>query len=241
MLAQQPITLHEDKEHNGIRAAILVMLFIGLFLGFQLSSGIYRLFIPETASDWRIIASCVGSHLFAIGTIWLTEKVLTRLWPSGVKLVLGSPNHDSLSLIRPAETEKQLELTKSAIARGWYFKLNSYPRGGRERQVDKNWLCLAVELQQDETRIVSYTYAPPRRAETWTAVFEEIFPAEVYDTSFSTRFGPPIRPEIPVDILRSKLGPYWLAEKRRWRHGAELSQTDFNTLLQFVNDHGLLN
>ncbi len=57
---------------------------------------------------------------------------------------------------------------------------------------------------------------------------------ELYDNTMRSRIGPPSRPDIPNRLLQSKDGRYWLAERRRWEYGIELTPDDFGTLMRVV-------
>ena len=120
----------------------------------------------------------------------------------------------------------------------WYFRLSGYPRGGRERRVSEKWLCLCTELQQDEERLSTFAFISPEDAAAWTsptngksATFHIIDPGEVYDKGVRSRFGPPSRPNVPTSLLHAKDGRYWLAERRRWEVGIELTPQDFVTVM----------
>ncbi|MCP5101592.1 MAG: hypothetical protein GY943_39110, partial [Chloroflexi bacterium] len=65
--------------------------------------------------------------------------------------------------------------------------------------------------------------------------FHPIEPKDVYKTSLRSRYmSTPTRPDIPSKVLAGKDGRFWLAEKRRWKDGYELSFKDFETFLQLV-------
>lgn len=237
--AKGPIVLHADQEHSGIRLVIFIALFVGYFLGFQLVSRLLEAFGPPSLLDYSIFLSCVGALPVAVLIIWLLEKLLKRVWHSGLSLVLdnqGLTVHErsggkvtETPAIRWATNLSQLN---------WYFRLRGYPRGGRERRVPVKWLCLATELQQDERRLNVYSLMPPEAAAALTENgkhgFHILNPAEIYDNSVRSRIGPPSRPTIPNRLLQSKDGRYWLAERRRWEYGVELSPGDFAVLMQYV-------
>ena len=118
-----------------------------------------------------------------------------------------------------------------------YFRLSGYPRGGRERRVSDKWLCVCTELQQDDNRVNTFAFMPPEMAApliaptTGRTSFHILNPAEIYTSDLRSRFGPPARPTIPTTLLHSKDGRYWLAERRRWEIGIELTAADFMTIM----------
>jgi hypothetical protein len=235
-----PIILHAEPEHDGIRITVLFSLVVGLLLGFFLISQLIRLLNGGNIPDYILILSCVGAFPFSFAVVWLTEQTLKRTWRSGITLAL-TPS--SLVLRTGQGEEKVVPLDSSFHQTNWFFSLKGYPRGGRERRVEKSWFCLACELEHDEQQLLFYTYASPKAAARWiepsqgSSAFHQIFPAELYDTSIRGRIGPPTRPTIPPEMVRSANGRYWLAERRRWTQGLELSTDDFSTLLTFITSH----
>ena len=241
--AKGSIVLHADQEHSGIRMVIFVALFAGYFLGFQIVSWLLEAFAPPALLDYTIFLSCVGGLPIALLIIWLLEKLLKRVWHSGLSLVLdqqGLTVHDRRG--GAAAETPAVRWSDNLTHLNWYFRLRGYPRGGRERRVPVKWLCLATELQQDERRLSVYSLMPPEAAAAFTdnpkQGFHILNPAEVYDTSVRSRIGPPSRPQIPNRLLQSKDGRYWLAERRRWEYGIELSPEDFAVLMQHVAAYG---
>lgn len=58
--------------------------------------------------------------------------------------------------------------------------------------------------------------------------YHEIVPGKFFETSAVGRFfKAPERPELPASLLAGKDGIYWLAERRRWIEGLELTRQDF--------------
>lgn len=237
-----PVILHADQEHSGIRLAVFIGLFVGFVIGYALASWAIDAFAPDGWQDYSVFLSCAGSVPVALLFIWGLEKLLKRVWHSGLSIALderGLYVHDRRNG-RPARPSDAPAMTWSGNMGQlrWYFRLSGYPRGGRERRVPANWLCLAVELQVDESRLSAYAFMPPDKAATWTQnprqAFHIINPAELYQSSSRTRFGPPERPTIPNHLLQTKEARYWLAERRRWEYGIELTPEDFATLLEYA-------
>jgi hypothetical protein len=239
--AKAPVTLHADQEHSGIRLTIFLALFIGFFIGFQLMASLLEAIAPAALLDYTTFLACVGSIPFALLFIWALEKLLKRVWHSGLSLTLderGLYVHDRRPGTTTPKTDGPAMVWSENMSRlNWYFRLSGYPRGGRERRVAAKWLCLATELQQDEKRLNLFTFMPPDAAAAWISDphhgFHVINPAEIYTNSMRARLGPPSRPTIPNRLLQSKDGRYWLAERRRWEYGIELAPDDFNTLMHY--------
>ncbi|MEZ4513426.1 MAG: hypothetical protein R3C62_16280 [Chloroflexota bacterium] len=239
MKEDTPIILHAEPEHDGIRITVLLALIVGLVLGFLLISQIIRLLNGGTMPDYILIVSCIGAIPIAFAIVWLIEQTLKRTWHSGITVALSQPG--SVTLHTAQGEEKAVAVGNGFHQTNWFFSMKGYPRGGRERRVEKSWFCLACELQQDEEQLIFYTYAPAKAASRWTddgattPPFQQIYPPELYDTSIRGRMGPPTRPNIPPEVVRSANGRYWLAERRRWTEGLELSTEDFSTLLTFIS------
>jgi hypothetical protein len=246
-VGNSPIILHADQEHSGIRVTIFVTLFLAYLLFFQLLVRLFEAVAPSAIVDYSVFLACVGAMPLALLVIWVLEKLLKRVWHSGLSIALYDRG---IAIQNRHPMQDETEPNSLAIMWSgsfnqlcWYFRLSGYPRGGRERRLPVKWLCLATELQQDESRLVVFTFMPPAQAEFWTKEpanrFHPINPTELYDNSVRSRIGPPSRPVIPNRLLQSKDARYWLAERRRWESGIELAPEDFATLLRFTTSQRL--
>ncbi len=243
----QSTVMHANPEHEGVRTTVFLVLILALVVGFFLIRAlILWLGAGAMISEFAFAISCVGSIFLALGFAWVVETISKRRWHSGIDVTL---NAEQVQLTRPyrisdnpniptgAQTLKWAERINITC---WYFALNGYPRGGREKRMPTDWYCLAYELLQDNQRISVFSYLPPKQAHTWiddqklAEPFHKITPATLYGRSRRFSFGPPTRPEIPNEIITSKDGRFWLAERRRWQQGVELTPKDFEMLLQTV-------
>ena len=235
---RSPIILHADPEHDGLRAFIVLLLVGMLVGGFFIIQSLLNAF--QLLQDFTVFFSCIGTLIIAPAIAWVIEQGLKRYWHSGRHLTLHETH---IQATNPKGKTSVVAWSDNFVTLKWFFHLNSYPRGGRERRIPNKWICLACQLRQEESRIVAYTYMPPKKAMTLIegqikeTQFHEINPTDVYDTSFRMRLTPPSRPEIPTKILSSKDGRYWLAERRRWQEGYELLPKDFVTLIHAVQPH----
>ena len=241
-----PVTLHADQEHSGIRVVLFIALFVGLFLSFRLLALVLDAAATSSWVDYVTFLSCIGSFPLALLFIWGLEKLLKRVWHSGLSLSLDdrgiTVNDRRIGAEREAAGEPVVVWSIPVNQIRWHFQLKGYPRGGRERRVSADWLCLAAELQQDDNRLSVFAFMPPKSAAAWTENPKEGFhlinPADLYEKSVRSRIGPPTRPQIASHLLQTKDARYWLAERRRWEKGIELTPDDFRTLITWVEQYG---
>jgi hypothetical protein len=250
---QTPIILHADQEHGGIRLAVFLALFVGFFIGFRLVTLLLEAFAPPSLLDYSTFLACIGAVPLALLMVWGLEKFLKSAWHSGLTIALDDrgltvrderafPRSDKKSANAAGEnnvTEAPTMAWDGNLGSlNWYFRLSGYARGGGERRVPAKWYCLATELQQDESRLSVYTFMSPTAMTTLTEQsryhFQLINLAELHEGGMRSRIGPPTRPPIPHHLLQSKEGRYWLAERRRWQYGIELTAEDYATLINYA-------
>lgn len=239
-----PTILYADQEHSGLRLAIFIAMFIGYLAGFVTVSLLLGAFASPDIADYSLFLSCVGGVPFALVIIWGLEKILKRVWHSGLSLTLDDRGlfvNDRRANSKTDESEAPAMVWSAHLNQiNWYFRLKGYPRGGRERRVPSKWLGVATEVQQDDARLNVYALMPPEAAAVWTEnhklKFHYLNVAELYDSTMRAKIGPPSRPTIDNHLLQSRDGRYWLAERRRWEYGIELTPDDFATLMRYVTD-----
>lgn len=231
---QYPLVLHADQEHDRLRALITLLIFVGMWMGYRLLYGALHLFADDATQDYAVFLSCIGGVPLGLALVWGIEKLLKRVWHSGNSLTLQDAT--ILAQFRDADALR-IDITERMDLLQWCFVLGDYARGGSERRAPKKWYCLALQLQEDENRLILYTFVPPEQAlaiaEDGASDFHEIHLKDVY----AARQGImrlPSRPEIPAEVLRGKDGRFWLAERRRWQEGLELTRQDFATLMEFI-------
>lgn len=230
------LVLHADQEHGGLRAAVLLGMVVILLASFLLLRAIMSAAVPS--SDYIGFVSCLGALPFSLPLVWAGEQGLKRLWPSGRYI---SVDQNGICAVSRKE-ESSINWSDDISHTKWFFRLSGYQRGGHERRVPKQWKCYAYQLQQEDRRIIAYSYLSKKKAdelldETELAGFNMILPSEVYQNSIATRLSPPTRPNIPSSVLAGKDGRYWLAERRRWTEGFEITPKDFGRLLKAVRSN----
>ncbi|MCP4363461.1 MAG: BCD family MFS transporter [Chloroflexi bacterium] len=233
-----PITLHADPEHRGLRLAVILFLFVSMIVIYFLLNFIWSLSTGGFVPDYSFIVTCISSILLGLVAIWGIEMGLKKVWHSGRAITL---DEQGIRVQDRGAAPYLLDWQGHMNNLFWYFVLEGYKRGGRERRVPKNSLCLAIQVQEGEHRLIVYTYLSRKNAERLLVdngrnSFVEIQPTELYQATVdSGYFAMPGRPDkIPADLLSGKEGPYWLAEQRRWTAGYELTPKDFEIFLQTV-------
>jgi hypothetical protein len=227
-----PIILHADPEHERLRSVVIFIILLTVLAGYWLTRWLFDL--AGITSDFIIMFSCFGSLPIGLALAWLIEAGLKRIWHSGNSVTL---NADGVTLQTVYDDNQTVQWHDTVLTTNWCFPLAGYARGGRERRLPRNWVCLSSQLRQEDQRIIVYTYIPARKAAPLTdqIMFNEIKPAEVYNTTLRDRFALPRRPDIPAKIISGKDGEFWLAERRRWKEGVELTAKDFATYLHYLS------
>lgn len=222
---------HLDREHRGVRYAVVLILLLAFIASFAVAGVVLRRLYPELGTT--AILSCLLAIPISLLISAAGEWLLKRNWYSGRTLTL---EEGRLHLHLPETQDKTITLDKAHNALWWQIPLAGYARGGRERRMPARWYCVAGQLQQDDVRMVIFCYAPPQRRQHWLDRYEfaRLAPEDVYKTSFSARLGSPARPEIPAEVVAGRHGRYWLAERNRWRDGVEMSAEDFAQFMALV-------
>jgi hypothetical protein len=192
---------------------------------------------PDGIGDYALALGCIGALPISLGIGAAGEYFLKKRWRSGRQVKLGG---QGLTVVRDAQDEIFVEWSRRANQVLWHFPLKGYPRGGRERRVPGNWLCLACQMQQDDHRFIVFSLMSSKHAEPLLEKyrFHRINLADFFDSnSVKNWLSAPSRPSLPANMLTGKEGPYWLAERRRWQEGMELTQQDFELFLQEVDQH----
>jgi hypothetical protein len=227
-----PTILHAEQEHSGIRAVVVLSMVISYIFCFWFINILSQL-LPERIASLGFVLACLLSLPLAITLTWLLERWLKRVWHSGNKLTL---QNEEIHVSQRDKDDMDFDLNNNFSNLNWYFELSGYKRGGRERRVPENWLCLCCQIQQDENRLIVYTFAPPKKTAVYQnnhpLLFEKLNPTNIYEFHEVGRFAPPTRPsKLPPEVISGKNGRYWLAEQRRWQNGLELTFDDFETFL----------
>lgn len=233
--SSQEAAFHVDREHRGVRFAVLLLLLFSFIISYAVASYVVRSLFPQL--NTVVILSCLAAIPVALLISAGGEWLLKREWHSGRTLTV---DEQRFVLHRPGQEDQAIDRGRAYDEMWWQISLAGYARGGRERRIPARWSCMAGQFQQDDARIVVFCYAPPQRREQWLEqyTFVKLRPEEVYNTSFSSRMGSPSRPEIPPEVIAGKHGRTWLAERNRWREGVEMTPEDFERFLELSYSTG---
>ena len=232
-----PLLLRADQEHSGIRTAVLILLFFAIITLFIIIRVIWSALSPEGLPDFAFLMTCGLSLVIGLALVYVVEQILKRSWPSGRTLLLDEA---AIQTQNKEGANITIKWAHDTVRLSWWFHLKGFQRGGRERRVPNNWVCVATQLQELDNRIIAYTYLPPKKATQWMedeTNIHQIYPSDVYKSSLGSRVNLPSRPDIPAKVLAGKDGKYWQAERARWVHGYELVAKDFEKLMDFVASH----
>jgi hypothetical protein len=237
--------LHADPEHQGLRTAVVLAMVVALFLAFLLIRWLLGIFASGSdLLDYAFIISCTGAVPAALAATWLVENRLKQTWHSGLRLLLQEPAlrveyNGRARAESESTTSPVIDWTQRVTALRWTFRLQGYPRSGREQRLPDTWHCLACELQQEDVRVSVYGYLPADAAADWSqrrlsVPFRRLNMVELSVAVGRKNWKKGIRPEMPSEILAGPDGRYWLAERRRWLGGLELAADDFATFMAYV-------
>lgn len=229
-----PIVIYADQEHGAIRFAVLFILLATFVLAFFLLSLLLRSSSLGLASEYWFPLSCFAALILSLATAAAGEAAMKRTWLSGNSVII---NERGIQAKLSRDESKVVDWSKSVVATKWYFELKGYRRGGREKRVPGSYNCLACQLQQDDDRFIVHSYLAQKQAIPLIekADFHEIRPAELQEGSVLPRlYTAPERPTLPRSVLTGNDGRYWLAERRRWTEGLELTPDDFELLMNHV-------
>lgn len=206
-----------DAEHGGIRLLLPLLSIAAFILIFVLISSLN---LPNTADYIGCLAFAVGVAA-AVGTAFVADRLLKRLWPSSRQLVFDD-QLVSLHDKRHPENDRTLRLAERINALAWRFTVK---RGSA--RVQRGWTMLGMQLMQDERTLTLYTFMPPKQAEALTlyrAFVALAARSDINDGKLSLR----------ETAAQKRL---LTAEDERWREGGEIDRAHFQQLLDQLQPH----
>ncbi len=202
-----------DVEHLGVRVVVPLLAVAALVLTLMLGPVLLAaLNLEETAASSLLLPLAI---LAAIGAAMLADRLLKRYWPSGREVLVD----DNWLVLRDRKNpERVLRWDGRVNLLTWRF---SVPRRGR---VPKGYLCLAMQLLQDEQQVTLYTFYDPKK-------FDQVEEGEAFTPLVSRRALQEDRLNLRVAGQQRRL---LQAEDERWQNGAELQPEDFVELWRLV-------
>jgi len=202
-----------DVEHLGVRVIVPLLAVAALALVLVLGPvGLAALDLEDTVASSLLLPLAI---LAAIGAALLGDRLLKKYWPSGRELLV---DESCLVLRDRKKPEQVLRWGERVNLLTWRFTV---PRRGR---VPKGYLCLAMQLLQDEQQITIYTFYDPKKLDR----LEEV---EAFTPLVSRRALQEDRLNLRVAGQQRRL---LQAEDERWQNGAELVPEDFADLWRLV-------
>jgi len=202
-----------DVEHLGVRVIVPLLAVAALALVLVLGPvGLAALDLEDTVASSLLLPLAI---LAAIGAALLGDRLLKKYWPSGRELLV---DESCLVLRDRKKPEQVLRWGERVNLLTWRFTV---PRRGR---VPKGYLCLAMQLLQDEQQITIYTFYDPKK-------LDQLEEAEAFTPLVSRRALQEDRLNLRVAGQQRRL---LQAEDERWQNGAELVPEDFADLWRLV-------
>jgi len=202
-----------DVEHLGVRVIVPLLAVAALALVLVLGPvGLAALDLEDTVASSLLLPLAI---LVAIGAALLGDRLLKKYWPSGRELLV---DESCLVLRDRKKPEQVLRWGERVNLLTWRFTV---PRRGR---VPKGYLCLAMQLLQDEKQITIYTFYDPKK-------LDRLEEAEAFTPLVSRRALQEDRLNLRVAGQQRRL---LQAEDERWQNGAELVPEDFADLWRLV-------
>lgn len=205
-----------DREHNGLRAAVLILFVISGLAAFIISGAL----IGDAGIDLLSILIGLGVGA-AVG--YLGERFLKRAWPSGRVLTIDD---GGVRLTRHAQVEEEIHSYQTVSALLWTFKTP------RRSKVPKGWLLLACALERDDAQLTVYTLMSPKQFEGYAQAkrFQFLQPRKQQ----AKQTGSPLREDFASEGEQRRLRE---AENLRWLRGAEMQLDDFIAYIDALSTH----
>ncbi len=204
-----------DREHGGLRTAVLLLFIAAGAAAFFISGAL----IQDVGLD--LLSILIGRSVGA-GAAYLGERILKRIWPSGRVLLIDTAG---VRLLRHTQTEAEMRIDQPVTALLWTFKTP------RRSKVPKGWSLLACALEHDDIQLTVYTLMSPRQVEGYQRAgrFQLLKPRDR-----SAQTANPLRVDFSAESEQRRLRE---AEDLRWLRGAEMQPDDFIAYIDILFTH----
>jgi hypothetical protein len=207
------LMLPVDAEHGGIRMAGCLSFIVTTLVSYFVLS----LLIQDSLGIGLVL---IASLLLGAGMAYGLDRQLKKTWPSGRALTVTD---QAILLTKHNQPETTLNPHQQVNVLAWRFEVK---RNGR---VKKGWYVIGLALEQEDSYIPVYTFAPPERFQSlpWAHHFETLQrPSSVEDQKASAR-------ELKLAGLQRRL---YTAEKMRQQQGAEVTFEQFEQWVAFLQE-----
>lgn len=203
-----------DAEHFSVRFLVPVLMIAATLLTHIVGLSVLRGAI-EGANPECLVLPLDAVVFLSVG--FLAERVLKRLMPSRRYATLSPDALVIRDERQSPPTVTRVDWDRTINALGWRFAVR------RRTRVPKGWFCLAIQLLQDETSIILYTFMSPDEAKTLPG----------YDNF--TRLRPRKETASNTDLRAvAEQRRLLKLEDERWDDGAEIGADDFRAVLRHV-------
>lgn len=206
------ITIPVDREHGGLRLAVLIAFIVIGAVTFVL----LNLLISSSGLNLLAVLLSFGA---AFAGSALVERVLKNRWPSGRKVTMS---RDSVRLEKKGTLEREVRPTEEVSVILWTFTIKKRSR------VPKGWVMLACALENAAGHLTVYTFMPPAKAQAFAdaALFKKIASKKELKGDNN-----PLREDLRLAGEQRRLRD---AENYRWLNGAEMTPDDFITYFERI-------
>ncbi len=212
-------TFPVDIEHLGFRIALPLITFgSGVLIWLALIDPVdnWLAFNVGIAGLGWVVSAALGM-ISAILIGIAADRLLKRYWPSRRSLVVNPETLLFIDAKRNHPSQKTIYLNRRINPMLWRFLvIRSTPKA------PSGWSMLAMQLNQDDTEMILYTFLSPKKVKTF-ALYDLFHVLLAAKESQSPKLG--VRETAEQRRLRK-------LEQARWENGAELRPDDFLSLAE---------
>lgn len=204
-----------DSEHFSIRfllPVLTIMLVIAVHIGGMAV-------IEDVLENANALCVVLPADIVSLlGGSMVIERLLKMAMPSRRTAILSDAGLKFVDARQDPPEEAIIEWTRPFNVRAWWFSISR-----RGRRVPRGWYCMAIQLLQDETDVILYTFMPQKEAE-----------AVVGYNNF-VRLRPRKETESNTDLnIVAEQRRLLKLEDARWEDGAEVVRDDFIMILSHL-------
>lgn len=214
----EPLEIRIDIEHIGVRTATLTLVLGGLVTGYILGSAVAQQ-VDESLA--RVCVALPMALLVSFVMAQVSDRFIKRRWRSRRKILVDQKQLVYIDQRKKPFLEQTLDWDQPFDFKAWYFAVMN-----RRTRIPKDWYCLSLWLNQNEQKLVLYTFAPPESLLKNTQIADYFVQLQPRKEREKLVTADP-RMAAQQNYLRS-------LESARWFSGAELEAADFFALVDFA-------